>query len=303
MVDHDLDMIREYIAGRSRLSFTGHKKQMLRRRLEGRMTALGIADLAAYREHLLKTPAEERLLLDHLTTNETFFFRNPDQFRHLREVIIPAIEAARGQDVVRSWGQDRHIPSSAIMKLRILSAGCSTGEEPYSIAMTLLDALRYPKAWDIEIVAGDLSDSCLRSAVAGVYETDRLKGLPGALLDKYMDRVENGAVVREEVKSLVRFTSLNLGSVMDGGPLPGFGPPRELFDIIFCRNVMIYFSASSQQLLVDTLYRMLVPGGFLFTGDAEPLHLFDHAFETVRGAGCLIYKKMETTRNADTDCQ
>ena len=302
MGDHDLDRIRQHIEKRSLLSFTGHKKPVLRQRLAGRMEVLGIQDLAAYHEYLLKTPAEERQLLDHLTTNETFFFRNPDQFRHLREEIIPAIETARGQDVIRSWSQER-LAASSIMKLRILSAGCSTGEEPYSIAMTLLEALRYPRAWDMEILAGDLSESCLRSAGDGFYETDRLRGLPAAYREKYLTRVENGAIIRDEVRRLVRFTGLNLTHLMDGEPPPGFASSRELFDIIFCRNVMIYFSAASQQLLVDMLHRLLVPGGFLFTGDAEPLHLFDHDFETVRGAGCLIYKKMETTRDAATDCQ
>lgn len=295
MDDAYIDRIGEFVSQRSGLSFSGRKREALRHRLEKRLEKLGLANLAAYWDYLKQTSGEEARLLDCLTTNETFFFRNQDQFSYLRDVIIPDIQTLRGMDVVRSWGGSSRVPASSIMKLRILSAGCSTGEEPYSIAMTLLESLRYPKAWNLEIVAGDLNASCLEAAVEGYYEEEKLKNIPDSYVDKYMQQNADGAVIREEVKKMVSFTHLNLDGLMKGEPFPGYVSLPEPFDIIFCRNVMIYFSASCQQMLVDTLHQLLVPGGYLFTGDAEPLHLFDHSFEMLKGARCLIYKKTEMT--------
>ncbi|SRR6266568_2203631 len=299
MGDAYLDKIRELVSQRSRLCFSGHKREVLRHRLENRLEKLGLANFAAYWNYLNQTSGEEARLLDCLTTNETFFFRNPDQFGHLRDVIIPDIETLRGRDVVRSWGESNQVPASSIMKLRVLSAGCSTGEEPYSIAMTLLESLRYPKAWNLEIIAGDLNESCLKTAAEGYYAKERLKNIPDRYVDKYMQRDADGALMREEVKNIVSFIPLNLNELMKGEPSPGAFSSPEPFDIVFCRNVMIYFSSSCQQLLVDTLHRLLIPGGYLFTGDAEPLHLFDHSFETMKGARCLIYRKTEMTNYAE----
>jgi chemotaxis protein methyltransferase CheR len=297
MNDPYLDKIREFVAQRSRLSFTGHKKGVLRQRLHARIEQLGLTDASTYWQYLMATREEEGRLFDALTTNETFFFRNPDQFQYLGEKIIPALEAARGMEVVRSWGNNGGLPSTKIMKLRVLSAGCSTGEEPYSIAMTLLESIRYPKAWDIEILAGDLSESCLQIARRGIYGPDRLKGIPPGYRQRYLDAVDEGVAIKPEAKEIVSFIHLNLNNVMNGELVPTLSPEFGGFDIIFCRNVMIYFSPACQQLLVDTLYRLLAPGGYLFTGDAEPLHLFVHDFTAVKAAGCLIYQKKSEADN------
>ncbi len=290
-----LDSIAQFIQKRSRLYFTEQKRSVLKQRLEERLAHLNLPDLAGYWSYLRNSAQEEPVLLDLLTINETSFFRNPGQFRFFTERIIPELETERGEEVVRSWGGAEPAPAGAIMKMRILCAGCSTGEEPYSVAMALFDALKYPRAWNIEILAGDLSKSCIRTAAAGYYETARLKGLPVAYVNKYMGKDGEGSVVKDEIKRLIRFCHMNLVDVINGEPLPGHEQDNELFDIIFCRNVMIYFSPETQQQLVDTLFRLLTPGGYLFTGDAEPLHLFKHDFEPVREAGCLIYKKMETS--------
>ncbi|MCM2357079.1 MAG: protein-glutamate O-methyltransferase CheR [Geobacteraceae bacterium] len=288
-----LDTIAHFVQKRSRLCFREQKRSILRQRLTERLTHLGMPGLADYWGYLRNSAKEEPILLDLLTINETSFFRNPGQFRFLTERIVPTLEKTRGEEVIRSWGRAAPAPPGSIMKLRILCAGCSTGEEPYSVAMALFATLRYPRAWDIEILAGDLSDSCIRTAAAGYYDAERLKGLPATHIDRYMERRGNGAVVKDEIKGLIRFCRLNLNDVINGGPLPGPEDGNEPFDIIFCRNVMIYFSPETQQQLVDTLFRLLVPGGYLFTGDAEPLHLYDHEFAPVPDAGCLIYRKME----------
>jgi chemotaxis protein methyltransferase CheR len=278
-MDEYFDKIARFLRDTSRLSFTGHKRTILRRRLETRLDQLNLPDFSAYWGVLFGNPAEEQQLYDLVTTNETSFFRNVEQFNYLHNTIIPRLEQRSG---------------TAPRTVRVLSAGCSTGEEPYSIAMTILAALANPAEWRLEIVAGDISESCLMTARNGYYENDRLRKLPPGYRKRFMTEGEGGATMRDELKQIIRFIRLNLDDLMKpGGQLlegePGF------FDIIFCRNVMIYFAPDCQQLLVDTLHRLLVPGGYLFTGDAEPLHLFRHEFSPVAAAGCLIYQK-----NGDT---
>jgi chemotaxis protein methyltransferase CheR len=292
-----LEKIRHFVHERSGLSFAGHKKGIFRKKVEGRVSDLEM-DAKRYWSLLQDSQAEQRSLFDILTTNETLFFRNPRQFSYLMERIVPEIEAARGREVISSWGRpDPGLPRS-IMTLRVLCAGCSTGEEPYSVAMALFDALRYPKAWDIRITAGDISEKCLSTAAAGFYEEDRLKTLPQQYRDKYMEPLDGGAVVRSEIRETISFVRLNLRDVMGGAPFPGIAPAFPGFDIVFCRNVMIYFSPEGQQQLVDTLSRSIAPGGYLFTGDAEPLHLYSHELEPADEAGCLIYRKAEKKQDA-----
>ena len=294
MADAVFDEIRQYVQDRTRLCFSGHKLSLFQKKLQQRVEALSLSGLSAYREFLLVSPTEESVLLDNITTNETCFFRNPRQFDYLRNHILPRLEEERGNASFRRLAQGELSGNLNDMRLRILSAGCSTGEEPYTIAMTVLEALRYPRAWDIQIAAGDLSESCLETARRGFYETFRMKGIPKKLQSKYMDNSDCGATFKEEVKRLTRFMRLNLNDVMQGDSFPDIAT-GEPFDIVFCRNVMIYFSPSCQQQLVDSLYRIIAPGGYLFTGDAEPLHLFSHDFTPVREAGCLIYRKTGST--------
>jgi chemotaxis protein methyltransferase CheR len=298
MSEEYLEKIREWVFRHSRLYFPGHKLALLRQRLRCRMVQLGLDDYRAYWERLQQAGGEQLALLDLLTTNESSFFRDPGQFRHLQEAILPELEQGRGRELIRSWGSGAAPAAGKVMKLRILCAGCSRGEEPYSVAISLLEGLRYPKAWDLEIVAGDLSQSCLESARAGFYPAERLKGIPERLRQKYFTPTEGGAVVADELRQLVTILPLNLNDLMNGEPAPGTGGEPCFFDIIFCRNVMIYFAPSCQQRLVETLYRLLVPGGYLLTGDAEPLHLFSHDFVALPDAGCLIYRKMERLQHA-----
>jgi chemotaxis protein methyltransferase CheR len=270
-----LDNIAAYLMDRSRLSFAGHKRGILRRRLESRLIELQLPDFTAYWSYLNRSGDEDTSLFNLATTNETSFFRNPAQFDYLHDRIIPGFE--------RSFASEKN-------SLRVLCAGCSTGEEPYSVAMTLLNALNIQDSWRVEIVAGDLSESCLQVARTGYYELEKLSKLPSGYREKFMTSDTCGAKVKDQLKSIVRFTRLNLDDLMKSD-CPSWNQGLGVFDIIFCRNVMIYFAPSCQQLLVDTLHRLLVPGGYLFTGDAEPLHLFRHEFQPVNEAGCLIYQK------------
>lgn len=289
------DRIADYVKLKSSLSFSGHKQKIMRQRLENRVAELSLPDIEAYWHYLQFQPDEELRLLDLLTTNETSFFRNEAQFNYLREEILPQFEQLRSEDLARSWLEPGEPHAAAKMQLRVLSLGCSTGEEPYSIAMTLLSGLRYPRHWQISILAGDISNTCLKIARKGCYDQEKLRTIPAAYLDRFMQTTASGGSVSGEVKQLVRFAHLNASDIMKDAAVMG---DSGEFDIIFCRNLMIYFAGETQQLLVDTLYRLLAPGGYLFTGDAEPLHIFDHDFVSVKQAGCLIYQKLEKPDNA-----
>lgn len=298
MEERNLHNIARYIHDRTGLCFEKHKKRLLRLRLEERLSHLGISDLGIYSEMVFSRETELAHLLELLTTNETSFFRNPRQFDYLMGQLIPALEEEKGKEALRSWRGNLPASPDPKMKLRILCAGCATGEEPYSVAMALLATLRYPRAWDIEILAGDLNESCIRSAKKGFYDDEKLRGLPCDFRNRFTDEIPGGVNIKSEVKHLTRFCVINLNEIIHGAEFPGTSAEFSGFDMIFCRNVMIYFSLATQQHLVDLLHRSLVPGGYLFTGDVEPLHLYSHEFTAVRDAGCLIYRKMETVAHA-----
>lgn len=287
MIETSLERIAQVVQQESLMTFVNHRLEVLRRRVDERVQALALADCPAYLDYLLRFREERQLLVELLTVNETFFFRNQRQFDFLKENLLE-IETRRGEELFRS--QSQH-PGLQKHRLTILSAGCSTGEEPYSVAMTLLETLRYPRAWDLTILAGDLCESCLKTATDGFYPENRLKHLPVSLRDKYMEEVAGGWRVREELKRLVDFRPFNLKEFIADPDYTEKEFNIDRFDIIFCRNVMIYFDFSSQQRLVDALFAALVPGGHLLTGDAEPLHLYRHAFSSVAHSECLVYRK------------
>jgi chemotaxis protein methyltransferase CheR len=228
-----------------------HKRQMLQGRLARRLRALGLSDFAAYLA-LLDRPegaAEQGALISAITTNLTAFFRERHHFTHLEaEVIRPAM--ARGARRFRVW-----------------SAGCSTGEEPYSVQMTMLAAGGLARDWDYRLLATDLDGDVLAQAAAGRYAADRLAPLPRALVARAFERHPDGsATVRPALRAAVSFRQLNL---------LGDWPLRGPFDAIFCRNVLIYFDAPAKQAIVGRLAALLAPEGVLYLGHSESL-LGDH---------------------------
>ncbi|RMH52918.1 MAG: chemotaxis protein CheR [Alphaproteobacteria bacterium] len=241
-----------------------HKRQMVSTRLGRRLRALGLADYDSYLA-LLDGPqgaAETVELINALTTNLTSFFREAHHFADLRAAVIaPRIAARAG-------------------RLRIWSAGCSTGEEPYSIQMTMLEAGALDRPWDYRLLATDLDSAVLARAEAGVYAADRLAGVPPALrAGAFRARPDGSFEVVPALKAAVRFRRLNL---LD--PWPFRGP----FDAIFCRNVLIYFDAATKAALVDRFAEMLTPDGTLYLGHSESL-LGDHP--RLRPCGRTIYRR------------
>ena len=239
------------------------KEGLVRSRLSKRLRELGLSSFDAYLEHIESEAGRPELaqMVDALTTNKTDFFREIEHFHFLREHVLPALTRdGRG-------------------RLRIWSAACSSGEEPYSIAMLLREELPSLDRMDVRILATDISARVLARARDGEYGEATLAPVSQALLRKYFTPLGPASSQRyrasDGLRSLVRFARLNLI-----GPWPMRGP----FDVIFCRNVMIYFDKATQERLVARFWELLAPGGYLLVGHSESLTSLAHDFRYLRPA-------------------
>lgn len=269
MRDCEFDFIRSLVYERSRIKLGPDKRQLVSARLGKRLRATNAPTVGDYCSLLRSPDAEEELghLIDAISTNHTFFFREMAHFEFLRARALPEFLALP--------------PPHCRGPLRIWSAACSSGEEPYSIAMTLAEAVPHV-AWRVD--ASDISRRVLAKASAGIYNADTVAKLPAATLRTHFQRGFGPQAGNYRVKAALRdrvtFRHLNLLE----GPLPYSEP----FHVVFCRNVMIYFDQPTQEELVRRLMRQLLPGGYLFVGHAESLTHLTHPLERVRPA---IYRK------------
>ena len=228
------------------------KKALLVGRLARRLRELGLVSYGDYFERVVEDEAEKIRMLDAICTNETHFFREPRHFEFLAERIFPA------------WRAEADAGRRA-RRIRVWSAACSTGEEPYTIAMMLLSA--FPAGWELEVLASDLSTKVLDRAAASVWPLEKSKEIPEEHLKAFMLRgygAQEGLMkAGPEIRGIVRFARVNL--VGDDWPA---GPP---FDLVFCRNVLIYFERQAKITVVERLVDRLAPQGYLFLGHAESL--------------------------------
>lgn len=252
----------------------GHNKQvMLQARLMKRVRQLGLVSYEEYCQYLFSDEGQQAELpyfVHQVTTNKTDFFREPGHYEQLVQQVLPAL--LRENDF------------SAQRPLRVWSAACSTGEEPYTLAMVLADFDENSPLPEFTILATDISPTVLRHAADGVYDEARIAPVPFPLRKKYLMRArdQKKKVVRivPELRARVRFQWLNLkASTYD---LP------ERMDIIFCRNVIIYFSRETQEAVMDRICHQLAPGGYLFMGHSETLSGFSLP---IRQVGTTIYRK------------
>ncbi len=270
ITDHEFQRISRLVYDQCGINLTEGKRELVKARLGKRIRNGPFRSFQDYYEYVLNDDTGQELiqLLDSITTNFTFFFREPSHFDYLRKEILPSL-TDRGRDDKRF--------------LRVWSAACSSGEEPYSIAITLLEAIGHPFLWDLSILATDISTKVIRAAQTGIFPKERIRSVPPPLIKKYFLRGEGSwkdyVKVKEEVRKLVQFRRLNL--------MEPFDHP-EPFDCIFCRNVMIYFDKKAQSALVNRLYECLKEGGYLLIGHSESLTGISHPFKYVRPA---IYKK------------
>jgi chemotaxis protein methyltransferase CheR len=232
------------------------KTALLCGRLFRRLRTLGITSLETYYELVTRSDQieERERMIDAITTNETRFFREPRQFEFMVQVVLPRwrMEAEQGLRARR---------------VRIWSAGCSSGEEPYTVAMLMAKHLPAQEGWDVRILATDISNRVLEKARKGIYPIAKARELPPDLLYSSMLRgtaERDGEMkVKIEIQQMVDFRRLNLDQESNLGESP--------FDIIFCRNVLIYFDAASKSRVVANLSRHIIANGFLFVGHAENL--------------------------------
>ena len=248
--DEDFQALRVLIKSLTGIHLSDQKRELVYGRLTRRLRTLQMRSFAEYRERLKRDPQEVAEFCNAITTNLTSFFREPHHFQYLRDhVLAPFAAHARGG-----------------RRLRIWSAGCSTGEEPYSIAMTILEALPDASQWDVRILATDLDSDVLERARRGIYPAERSANLsPERLARFFTERQEAGGLCRQvapEVAALVTFKQLNLIH-----PLPMRGP----LDAIFCRNVVIYFDKETQRDLFARIAQLQRPGDLLFLGHSESL--------------------------------
>jgi chemotaxis protein methyltransferase CheR len=267
--------IRDLIYTISGIYHSQEKLYLLTSRCARRMLALGVATPAEYLEHLTirgNRAAELRLLLNEITIGETYMFRHPAQLDALRNVVIPQILEVKN--------------FIGLKRISFWCAGCSTGEEPHTLAMFLLEEKEKLLAgWSVDILATDLNDNSLEAARAGIYGEYALRNTTPILRRKYFNDVGDKKLQANDLlKSQIRFDRLNLS---DDSKMVF----QKGIDVIFCCNVLIYFDLASKRRVVQHFFSDLLPGGYLFLGHAESLYQVDDSFRLVHFPGTTGYRK------------
>src|SRR6185437_2735436 len=266
--NEDFEALRKLVKDLTGINLSDQKRELVYGRLARRLRALHLRTFAEYRELLSSDGGQEiGELCNAITTNLTSFFREAHHFDYLREQVLQARAANR----------------SASRRIRIWSAGCSTGEEPYSLAMTVMEAIPDLRSWDIKILATDLDSDVLAKAQRGVYAAERVRGIGPQRLSRFFverrGREGAGYEVIPELASLITFRQLNLMH-----SLPMKGP----LDVIFCRNVVIYFDKDTQRELFSRVAHLQRPGDLLCLGHSESLFKVSESYAPI---GKTIYRR------------
>lgn len=272
--DSEFKQLRDFIYDRSGIYIADNRKYLLENRLANRIKQLNLKNFGEYYYYLQYDPRkaqELNRLFEAVTTNETSFYRNPPQLKVFQDNVLPEVLEAQRKSGRKS--------------LRIWSAGSSTGEEPYTLAIILHEVLKSEIGqWNIKISASDLSEAVLASARKGVYSEYALRTTPKELIPKYFDEEGGKFKVKPEVKKLVSYGQANLSDRMQLKRI-------ERSQIVFCRNVIIYFDDEMKKQVIGSLYDNLLPGGFLLIGHSESLHNITRAFKPEHYPGAIIYRK------------
>ncbi len=250
--DTDFRELAQYAYSQAGISLADSKRNLIYSRLSRRLRALGQTTFKQYRNYLSENESELENFINAISTNLTKFFREAHHFDHFRtHVAVPFVQGAHGKS-----GQ----------RLRVWSAGCSTGEEPYTIAVVLKREIRNPEQHDVRILATDIDTNVIAKGAAGEYPLSSIDEVPKTYREYFQpldgDPDATEVVMGDEVRSLISFARINL---MDPWPF------RGRFDAIFCRNVMIYFDGPTKSALVDRFTQQLKPGGWLYIGHSESL--------------------------------
>ena len=272
----DFDRIRGFIRERCGIRIGDEKIDFLASRLRLRMNATGMTSVRDYHFYLRYDPdgaREEERLIDSITNNESYFFREIDQLTDFCGQVVPRL-------------MRRRTPGEP---LQIWSAGCACGEEPYTLAMLLAEGPGDTGIPPVRILAADVNGSVIDRAVKGVYDTHALRHTPAHFRHRHFRQDGNGTYVLEgRIKNMVRFARFNLLQAPIGAPF------RQV-DAVFCRNVLIYFDDETQKRCIENIYRCLKNGGFLFLGLSESLSRITSLFEPVRLKRTVAYRKPEAS--------
>ena len=267
LTESELDEIRTLIEQRSAIFFDASRERFFSTRVREHLAEKDISSGGELLRAIRHSSIEYEALLECLLTQETSFFRYPAVFEALEKRILPEAQERK------FWESPR--------TLRIWSAGCSTGEEPYSIAITLCDSLKFAEAWEIEILATDISRRALRHAERGVYSRRSLQELSLHQVDTYFTSSKHGYQVRPRIRRMIAFGQMNLADSIYVGKL----------DVIFCMNVLMYFSDEHRLAILRRFYDALEPGGYFLLGHSETLTNAPLKFEAVTLDGCRLYRK------------
>jgi chemotaxis protein methyltransferase CheR len=274
MKDNEFNLFRELILNVCGILIKETKKDFLRLRINRLMETKNISDYTEYYKFITENKKTDELhaFIDSILINETFFFRNTPQFALFTKKVLPEISERKRK--------------SGDFTLKIWSAGCATGEEPYSIAISVLETLPDKRLWDIKIMASDVSKRCIQTAERALYTRAKLQYAPEDYIKKYFRLENNFFGVKEEIKKLVSFRHYNLkheNGISD-------------MDVIFCRNVLMYFELDEQKKIIEKLDGSLQHEGYLFLGHAESLSgISGDGFKFVYSENGTAYKK--TARN------
>lgn len=269
--DQEFVKIRNLVYEKAGINLHEGKKSLVQARLGKIIRREGFSGFDDYYGQILNDDTGNRLveLLDTISTNHTYFFREDDHLTWLSETILPDIltlKSVKGEGEIRIW-----------------SAGCSTGEEPYTLAMQILENDVLSPQMRVKMLATDLSTRVIETAKTGLYKPEKVKTVPGPILKKYFHKKrggnENLYQVSQRVRDLITFHVLNLLSPF---------PFQRQFALIFCRNVMIYFDKPTQNRVVNKFYEVLKPGGYFIVGHSESLSSVKHNFQYVAPT---IYRK------------
>lgn len=271
--DSDYEFIRQLVYKRSRINLGPDKRELVTARLNKRLRITKIPSITDYCQYLKSSHDEEELghLIDVISTNHTYFFREKEHFDYLAKHILPEMVERRAKE---SWSQ-----------LNLWSAASSSGEEPYSIAITVADFFRrMGKEWAFHVDATDISYRILERARTAVYKEESVGKVPKEILQTYFQKgfgpQEGNYRVKPTLAGKIQFRQMNL---LEDQP-----PGKDPYHCIFCRNVMIYFDHPTQQELVQKLTKKLVPGGYLLVGHSESLTAIQHGLIMMKPA---IYRR------------
>ena len=274
--DKEFEDLRKLIYELAGIDIPKQRKYLLENRLGPRLKELQLKSFAEYYQFLRHGPqnhSEIEIFCEKMTTNETSFFRDPKQLGVVRtSVLKPLLDAQQ---------------AAGKKQLHIWSAGCSSGEEPYTLSIMLQEMLKMSiSGWQVSITANDISSAMLQKAKKGIYSEYALRNTPKDLIDKYFSKEPGGYRVDPELQKYIRFEKLNLN---DQKALKRI--PRS--QIVFCRNVIIYFDAPMKKKVINAFYDKLVSGGYLVLGHSESLHSITSSFQPIRKPGGIVYQKQD----------